>query len=40
MPFILKPEQCDLWLGEGWQDVLAKPDRAPLEKFQKQPELF
>jgi putative SOS response-associated peptidase YedK len=40
MPFILKPEQFDAWLGDGWQDVLAKPDRAPLEKFQKQPELF
>ena len=40
MPFILKPEQCGLWLGEGWQDVLTKPDQAPLEKFQKQPELF
>ena len=40
MPFILKPEQFDLWLGDGWQGVLTKPDQAPLEKFQKQPELF
>jgi putative SOS response-associated peptidase YedK len=40
MPFILKPEQCDLWLGESWQQVLAAPDRAPLEQIQKQPELF
>jgi putative SOS response-associated peptidase YedK len=40
MPFILKPEQFDLWLGDGWQDVLTEPDHAPLEKFQKQPELF
>ena len=40
MPFILKPEQFDLWLGEHWQQILPAPDRAPLEKFQKQPELF
>jgi len=40
MPFILKPEQFDLWLSDRWQEVLAKPDHAPLEKFQKQPELF
>ena len=40
MPFILKPEQCDLWLGGGWQQVLSAPDHSPLEKFQKQPELF
>jgi hypothetical protein len=40
MPFILMPEQFDSWLGDGWQDMLTEPDRAPLEKFQKQPELF
>ena len=40
MPFILKPEQFDLWLGEGWRQVLSAPDHAPLEKIQKQPELF
>jgi putative SOS response-associated peptidase YedK len=40
MPFILKPEQFDLWLGEGWRQVLSAPDHAPLEKIQKQTELF
>lgn len=40
MPFILKPEQFVLWLGESWQEVLAAPDHSPLEKFQKQAELF
>ena len=40
MPFILKPDQYDLWLGENWQQVLTEPDYAPLEKIQKQPELF
>ena len=40
MPFILRPEQCDLWLGNDWLEVLKVPDHAPLEKFQKQPELF
>jgi putative SOS response-associated peptidase YedK len=40
MPFILKPEQFDLWLGKDWKQVLSAPDHAPLETFQKQPELF
>ena len=40
MPFILNPDQYDLWLGENWQQVLTGPDHAPLEKFQKQAELF
>jgi putative SOS response-associated peptidase YedK len=40
MPFIVKPEDYDAWLGGDWQQVLTKPDLAPLEKFQKQPELF
>ena len=40
MPFIVKPELYDAWLGDDWQRVLSKPDRAPLEKFQKQPDLF
>jgi putative SOS response-associated peptidase YedK len=40
MPFILRPEQYDTWLGETWQTVLTAPDHSPLEKFEKQPELF
>jgi putative SOS response-associated peptidase YedK len=40
MPFILKPDQYDSWLGEDWQQVLTEPDHAPLEKIQKQAELF
>jgi len=40
MPFILRPEQYDAWLGEAWQAVLTAPDHSPLEKFEKQPELF
>jgi len=40
MPFILKPEHYDAWFGGSWQHVLADPDHAPLEKHQKQPELF
>jgi putative SOS response-associated peptidase YedK len=40
MPFILKSDRYDLWLGENWQHVLTEPDHAPLEKIQKQPELF
>jgi putative SOS response-associated peptidase YedK len=40
MPFILRPEQNADWLGDKWRDVLNEPDRAPLEKIQKQPELF
>jgi putative SOS response-associated peptidase YedK len=39
MPFILKPEQYDAWFSGSWQEVLANPDRAPLEKHQKQTEL-
>jgi len=40
MPFVLRPEQQDGWLGGDWQAVLAHPDHAPLEVFQRQPELF
>jgi putative SOS response-associated peptidase YedK len=40
MPFILKPEQYEDWLGENWLQTLNRPDHSPLEKFQKQPELF
>jgi putative SOS response-associated peptidase YedK len=40
MPFILRPEQYDAWLGEAWESVLSDPDHAPLEKFEKQPQLF
>ena len=40
MPFILKPEQYEGWFGDQWQEILNQPDHAPLEKFQKQPELF
>jgi hypothetical protein len=40
IPFTLQPDQYDLWLGDGWEDVLTKPDQAPLEKFEKQPELY
>ncbi len=40
MPFILRPEQYDSWLGAGWVEALAKPDKSPLEKIQRQPELF
>jgi putative SOS response-associated peptidase YedK len=40
MPFILRPEQYDDWLGEKWREVLDRPDHAPLEKIQQQPELF
>jgi putative SOS response-associated peptidase YedK len=40
MPFILRPEQYDAWLGPAWQQVLTAPDHAPLEKFEPQPELF
>ena len=40
MPFIVKPELYDAWLGADWQQVLSEPDRAPLETFQKQPGLF
>ena len=40
MPFIVRPEHYDAWLGEDWESVLSEPERAPLEKFQKQPVLF
>jgi putative SOS response-associated peptidase YedK len=40
MPFILRAEQLGAWLGDDWLQVLVNPDRAPLEKIQKQPELF
>jgi putative SOS response-associated peptidase YedK len=40
MPLIVLPEYCGDWLGPDWERVLAKPDKNPLEKFQKQPELF
>ena len=40
MPLILRPEQYDGWFGDQWQEILNQPDHAPLEKFQKQPELF
>jgi hypothetical protein len=36
----LKPEQYDGWFGDEWQEILTQPDHSPLEKFQKQPELF
>lgn len=40
MPFILKPGDYDAWLEGDWQRVLTEPDHAPLELFQRQPELF
>jgi putative SOS response-associated peptidase YedK len=40
MPFILRAEQLGAWLGDDWLVILEKPDQAPLEKIQKQPELF
>ena len=40
MPFLIQPRQYADWLGEAWQQVLDNPDKAPLEKIQKQPELF
>jgi putative SOS response-associated peptidase YedK len=40
MPFIVKPVDYGDWLGGDWLRVLSSPDHAPLEKFQKQPELF
>lgn len=40
MPLILPPKNFDAWLGDDWQRVLAEPDHSPLEKVQKQPELF
>ena len=40
MPLIVRPEFYDAWLGNDWQTVLENPDKGPLEKHQKQPELF
>ena len=40
MPFLLQPQQYADWLGDAWLQVLENPDKAPLEKIQKQPELF
>jgi len=40
MPFILRPEQYAEWLGADWLRVLELPDKSPLDKIQKQPELF
>lgn len=40
MPLIVRPESYDAWLGNDWQSVLAELDKASLDKFQKQPELF
>lgn len=40
MPFILRAEQLGAWLGDDWLAVLENPDQAPLDKIQKQPELF
>ena len=40
MPFLLRDDQLDAWLGGDWQSVLAAPDKSPLEKFEPQPRLF
>lgn len=40
MPFILHPDVYSEWLRGDFQKVLANPDKSPLQKFQKQPELF
>jgi hypothetical protein len=40
LPLILRPEQYDGWFGDQWQEILKQPNHAPLEKFQKLPELF
>lgn len=40
MPFILRPEQFDDWLGERFERVLTNPDKAPLQKVERQPDLF
>jgi putative SOS response-associated peptidase YedK len=40
MPFLIPPERYADWLGEAWLQVLETPDKSPLEKIQKQPELF
>jgi len=38
MPFILSSPET--WLGDDWQKILESPDKNPLQKIQKQPELF
>jgi len=40
MPFILPSDLWAEWLGADWLSVLERPDKAALEKIQKQPELF
>mgnify|MGYP003334465081 CR=1 FL=1 len=40
MPFIVRAEDYRDWLAGDWLRVLQAPDKSPLEKFQKQPELF
>lgn len=40
MPFIVKTVDYEPWLRGDWQRVLSSPDKSPLEKFQKQPELW
>ncbi len=40
MPLIVRPDLYDAWLGKDWERVLSEPDHSPLEKFQKQQELF
>ena len=40
MPFIIRPDDFKDWVRGDWQRVLNSPDKSPLEKFQKQPELF
>lgn len=40
MPFIVRAADAWDWLAGDWRRVLAAPDQSPLEKFQKQPELF
>ena len=40
MPFILHPDQWEIWLGGDWKTILDNPDKRPLDKIQKQAELF
>lgn len=40
MPFILRTDQLESWLGIDWRKVLGDPDKSPLGKIVKQPELF
>ena len=40
MPFLLEPERFEEWLSEKWETILTNPDKSPLEKAIKQPELF